>query len=262
MPRRKPEPTLPGNPRELTINQHVHSRWCISQFADHDGVVSVLRRERSAPFPAKPDSQIFCAQRAWDEKLEHGLFAKVEQAFHAVVTSTLSGASIAPHHAVSAYVAIWQIRSNFALQPPEDVTLAGVNSAALPKDKEEILEKKGCLFARGSIVPGRFGAYISALRAYDLAMRALKEVRWGVFRSSGVAGFICPDRPKNELYIPVSPKVAFVAGYTDRAISEETVHELNRSAAGQAAQQLFGHPSDVTTSLFVDGASPLAGGPR
>jgi hypothetical protein len=259
--RRKPEPTLPGNPQELTINQHVHSRWCINQFADHDGVVSVLRRG-SAPFLAKPDSQIFCAQRAWDEKLEHGLFAKVEQAFHAVVTSTLSGASIATHQDVSAYVAIWQIRSNFALEPPEDVTLAGVNSSAMPKDKEEILEKKGYMFARGDTVPGRVGAGIPALRAYDMAMQALKEVRWGAFRSSGVAGFICPDRPKNELYIPVSPKVAFVAGYTDREVQEETVHELNRSAAGQAAQQLIGHPSDVTTSLFVDDATPLAGGSR
>lgn len=258
MTRRKPEPTLPGNPRELTVNQHVHSRWCISQFADQDGVVSVLRRGRSAPFPAKPESQIFCAQRAWDEKLEHGLFAKVEQAFHAIVTSTLSGASIATHQDVSAYVAIWQIRSNFALQPPEDVTLVGVNSSALPKDKEEILEKKGYMFARGDTVPGRFGAYIPALRAYDIAMQALKEIRWGVFRSSGVAGFICPDRPKDELYVPVSPKVAFIAGYSDREVPEETVRDLNRSAAGQAAQLLFGHPSDVTTSLFVDDASPIA----
>jgi hypothetical protein len=87
--RRKPEPTQRGNPWQLTIGQHVHSRWCISQFADENGLVSVLRRGQSKPFPAKPENQIFCAQRAWDETLERGLLAKVEHAFHTTVASTL-----------------------------------------------------------------------------------------------------------------------------------------------------------------------------
>jgi hypothetical protein len=142
------------------------------------------------------------------------------------------------------------------LRPPEDVTLVGIESAVLSKDREEILEKKGYSFARGNTVPGRFGASISAIRAYDMAMQALKWTRWGVLRTSAVPGFLCPDRPNNELYIPVSPKIAFIAGHVDRELGAETVSELNRSAVNQALEYTFGHPTDVT-AFSIQGESNI-----
>jgi len=267
--RRKPEPTQPGNPRQLTIGQHVHSRWCISKFADEEGRVAVLRRGQSTPFAPKPENPIFCAQRAWDEKLEHGLFGKVERAFHEVVNSTLAGAPVTDHEHVTAYVVIWQVRSNLAQRPPEDINLVGVDSSALRKDEEEILEQKGYMFARGNTVPGRFGAFVSTMRAYHSAMQELAGTRWGVLRASDGLAFICPDRPSNELYIPISRNTALVAGYGDLSVRQETVRDLNRTSARQAEKYVFGHPDDMAAFLAdnwpgwpLKPAASHSGGPR
>lgn len=176
---RKPEPTLPGNPRQLTINQHVHSKWCIEKFADKKGRVGVVRRGE-APFKTNASNPIFCAQRAWSQKLECSLFCKVEHEFHAVVATVLSGAPVSDHDAVTGYIAIWQQRSRFAKEPPEDVTLNGVRSPNLNKEEEETLESRGYGFLRENVVPGRIAAHITALRAYDIARHKLAGTRWGV----------------------------------------------------------------------------------
>lgn len=240
---RKPEPTLPGNPRRLTINQHIHSCWCIEKFADAQGRVAVLRRGEPL-FKTKPRNAIFCAQRAWSQKLEVSLFRKTEDAFHAVVRAVLSGAPVPDHDAVTAYVDIWQQRSQFAKEPPKDVTLNGISSSDLDKEQEETLESRGYAFARGNIVPGRIAAHITAVRNHHMTMHALAGTRWGVVVASGESYFLCPDDPQRQLYIPISRRVALVARYKDQELPPNTVHELNREA-WRGARYLFGHPDDV-----------------
>jgi hypothetical protein len=244
--KRRHEPTQPTNPRQLTIAQHVHSRWCISQFADEDGCVAVLRDGHSTAFRAKPDNDIFCAKRVWDQNLEQGLFSQVERAFHAVVERTLAIGSVVDHRAVTEYISIWQIRARLANEPPDDVVLNGIRGSALTKDEEEILEKKRYAFARpGGVMPGRFSAFPDALRSHDVTMSRLTDVRWGVLRTKDCAGFVCSDHPANELYIPIAPTVALVAGYKDLVVGAVTVDDLNRSSQQQARRFVFGHPEDV-----------------
>lgn len=241
---RRPEPTLPGNPRRLTINQHVHSRWCIERFADAKGRVAVLRRGE-ASFTTKPHNAIFCAQRAWSQKLEVSLFRKTEDAFHAVVRAVLSGAPVPDHDAVTAYLAIWQQRSRFAKEPPKDITLNGVNSSDLDKEQEETLESRGYGFARGNVVPGRIAAHVTAVRDYHMTMHALAGTQWGVVVASGNSFFLCPDDPQGELYVPISPRFALLAGYKDQELPASTVFKFNREAERRAIY-LFGHPEDIS----------------
>jgi len=158
--RRKHEPTQRGNPRQLTVAQHVHSRWCISKFADANGCVAVLLRGQSKPFLTKPDNDVFCVKRVWGENLERGHFRKVEGSFHETVKSALNTGSITNHQSVTAYVTIWQIRAQFAECPPDDVMLQGMDSSPLSdltRDEEEIVEKRvihccGALLSRDGIV--------------------------------------------------------------------------------------------------------------
>lgn len=239
----KHEPTQRGNPWQLTINQHVHSRWCIDKFADERGRVAVLRRGQRA-FNTSPENAIFCAQRAWSEQLERGQFAKIERAFHAVVTSVLDGGTVSDHQAVTSYVVIWQLRSDLARTPPSDVTLVGIDSSGLDKDREEILEKKGYVFARGSTVPGRFGAHVQTMRAYDMATHTLAGTRWGILAARGEAAFLCPSSPKGQLYVPLSPTRALVAGCNDRHADAAEVTAINRGAA-RDADFVFGLPLDI-----------------
>lgn len=250
MPRgRKPEPTQPGNPQQLTLSQHVHSRWCIDRFANEDQLVAVMLRGRK-PFTTKSGNPVFCAQRVWDEKLERGLFGKVEHDFHEVVSGVLAGGIVTNHRAVTGYVTVWQVRCDLAQCPPEDFNLIGVTSSKLKKCEEEILEKKGYMFTRGSTgpgatVPGRFGAMVPTLRAYDQTMHELARAKWGVLAAPEDHGFLCPDAPRRELYIPISRRYALVAGYKDQEIAGSTVELLNQDAA--RGRYIFGHPEDVAT---------------
>ncbi len=226
--RRKHEPTQRGNPRQLTVAQHIHSRWCISNFADKDGCVAVLRRGQTKPFCTKPDNDIFCVKRAWGEHLERGLFLEVEGSFHEVVKSALTTGSVTNHQSVTKYITIWQIRAQFAERPPDDVVLQGIESSPLSgwtKDEEEILEKKRCTFLRGATVSGRLSAFMPAVRDFHFTMSQLKNIRWGVLRTKDCPGFICPDRPAYELYVPIARTVALVAGYVDQEVDSVTVDD-------------------------------------
>jgi hypothetical protein len=60
-----------------------------------------------------------------------------------------------------------------------------------------------------------------------------------------VPGFICPDRPASEAYIPINGKHALVAKWPDRQIAPEDVAKLNREAWKQARELVFGHREDV-----------------
>ncbi|HTQ08782.1 MAG TPA: hypothetical protein VMI31_01800 [Fimbriimonadaceae bacterium] len=244
--KRKHEPTQPGNPRALTIRQHIHSRWSISRFADDDGRVAVLRHGQSAPFLATAENDVFCAKRVWGQNLEEGLFDKIERAFHAAVESILATGSVVDHRAVTAYLSIWRIRAQLAEQPPADTVLRGIKGSSLSKDEEEILEKKGYAYARpGGTMPGRFGAFIDAHRRHDMTMSRIEGVRWGVLHAKECEGLVCSDRPGNELYLPIAPRVVLVAGYRDLDIGAVSVDDLNDSSHRQARDFVFGHPNDV-----------------
>jgi hypothetical protein len=68
------------NRRFLTVNQHVFPLACIARFTDADGRVSLHDLTRSVERRAKPDDDIFCAKRAWDQRTERGM-KKTEDEF-------------------------------------------------------------------------------------------------------------------------------------------------------------------------------------
>jgi hypothetical protein len=247
--RRRHEPTKPKNPRRLTIEQHVHSSACIARFADADGRVAIVRPGTRTAFLGASDNPIFCAKRVWDQHLEHSLFRQVEHAFQNEVASILDRATVVSHQAVTAYASIWQIRAQLAGQPPEDVVLNGIPSEHLTKDQEEILEKKHGAFTRGGSLPGRFVAFFDATRGHDINMAKLGDVRWAVLRATARPGFVCPGSPAGELYVPVTPTLALIAGYRDREVAPATVDDLNLSLLAKPPRMIFGHPADIAAFI-------------
>jgi len=243
--RRRPEPTQPRNPHELTLQQHVHSRWCISRFADGSGCVSVLRRAQPVPFPKKPEDEIFCAKRVWDQQTEAGFFKKIEDAFHREVSESLRLGTISDHAAVTEYLAVWEVRSRLSEDPPNDVELAGPGEPPLSKDQEEVIERKWGKFQRGTSLPGRFFAHARAIRLVDEIMSVYGGIRWGLARVRSVPGLICPDRPASQAYIPIDRKHALVAEWQDRRIGPDDVARWNRDSWSQSRDLVFGHPDDV-----------------
>jgi hypothetical protein len=219
-------------------------------------LVAVLRRGQLQPFEAKPDNSVFCAQRAWSQKAEEGSFRSVEDAFQVEVDAILSGrGTVSNHRVITAYLSIWQIRAQFALNPPDDLLLqeVGEGSGDLTKAEEEIIERKGALFSRGPLVPGRLAAGLSAIRDHDANMVRIGEVRWGVLRGAGSpVGILCPDTPCESLWIPVNRHTVLVVGCADQPLRDATVRDLNESALKQANSWIVGHPEDVARIAFSD----------
>jgi hypothetical protein len=245
--RRRHEPTRPGNPNKFTIEQHVHSRSCVKRFANVSNLVSVWEFANDRCTTVGPGAQIFCAQRVWDQRLEHGAQTlEIEDAFLAEAEAILKTGRVTNHDAVSAYLSLWQIRSDLREQPPEDVQLAGIEpSGWLTKEQEENVEARHGAFARGNQVPGRFIASLGAITKHDQHMRALAGRRWGVLHARGRLRYICPDRPDRETAIPLTRTRALVAGVSDQDVGDETVADLNRQSLAHASRFIFGHPDDV-----------------
>ncbi len=242
--KRRPEPTQTGNPHQLTIDQHVHSRACINRFADGDSRVFVRRRGATS-FLTGADNNIFCAKRVWDQGSEANFFRDIEDRFQDEVDYVVANNKVNRHAAITAYVSIWQIRAELAEEPPEDVALNGLDTAPyLTKAEEELIEQKHGAYARGNVVPGRLSAWIKIRRDYDMAMAKLRDLRWGVLQAPPTRRFICPDRPAHVMYIPVTPTLALAGRLPDVVLSEEHVDQLNRESFGQARVFVFGHPDD------------------
>src|SRR5207302_8582442 len=72
-----------GNPHRLTIRQHTFPRASIARFANSDGRVSV-RHIKSERFRVKPDHDLFCAMRVWDQRAEAGFHEKIEKPFQSL----------------------------------------------------------------------------------------------------------------------------------------------------------------------------------
>ncbi len=254
--RRAYERPAPGNPRRLTVDQHVHSKSCIKRFTDATNRVGVLERGNDRVLLDGPAGGRFCAKRVWDQRLEHGaLFRRVEKAFHHEAEHILKQGTVANHSVITEYISLWQLRSNFEAAPPESVEIKGVTNT-LTKEQEENLESRGMMFVRGSTILGRFVASMDMLPRHERNLEQLDGVRWGVMTAQGSSHFICPDHPACELYIPLTRSVALVAGYPDQAVGNVTVDDLNRAAFAQCRRFVFGHPTDMAAFFKTTALTP------
>jgi hypothetical protein len=81
------------NRRFLTVNQHVFPLASIARFANTEGRVSLHDLARSKVRFPKPDHDIFCAKRAWDQRAERGYMKEIEDEFKASPRKLLMASS-------------------------------------------------------------------------------------------------------------------------------------------------------------------------
>jgi hypothetical protein len=84
--RRRFERPQKGNPRHLTVKQHVWPFESIRRFANSKGVVCLYYKPRDKTRWAKPNDPLFCARRVWDQRAETGYMKRIEDAFQAVAS--------------------------------------------------------------------------------------------------------------------------------------------------------------------------------
>ena len=226
------ELTLPGNPHQLTIAQHIFPRSAIQRFADADGMVQVERFASPAPFRVRPDNNLFCARRAWDQTTETMRSWPTEQAYatlaNRIVLGDVRTLTAQMDTVVTEFYLLWNHRHNIAALAPADSVLNLVApEPPRTKAEEEILESKGYIFARGNVIPSRFINGLTIMRENDRGMLAMQGKHWGIVRAV-MGEFLVPDNTATLTLIPVSPSICLSMESDDVELEPAGVGFVNR----------------------------------
>jgi hypothetical protein len=236
------EQTQRRNPHQLTTKQHVFPAASIERFAQKDGFVSVFLHKQRKTVPCRPLDVLFCAKRAWNDASEHGFMKKVEDAFQILANQILDGTvscslGLKEHKIVSHFYALCTLRAEARAAPPQDVQMKGVlPGSTLTKNQEEILEKNGYIFARGTTMPGR---HMTSIRIQVLLDRlCAPETTWAVVYSR-VIEFVVPDSFFEVGIVPLSPNCCLVANQGGGEISSDNAIAINRIAIEKSSMYYF-----------------------
>lgn len=236
------ERTQHGNPHGLTINQHVLPKESIARFSQKDGFVSVFLLKQKKTFRLSPKDALFCAMRVWNQASEHGFMRKVEDDFQALANDILSDridCNFCPSEnlIISHFHALCRMRAEARQTPHPDVQIQGVApGSALTKDQEEVLEKNGYIFPRGTTIPGR---HIESLRIQMLFARlCAPETTWAVVYSRMIE-FLVPDSFREIGIVPLAPNCCLVANQIGGEISPDNAIRINRIAVAHSSTYYF-----------------------
>jgi hypothetical protein len=233
-----------GNPHRLTIDQHVYPAASIKRFGRHDGRVELYSLKHKKHMLVKPNNDIFCAKRAWDQGAEVGYQKNIEGAFQEIARGVINGSvkslNIDDRRAICEFFSLWKFRCAAKAEPFEDVRLNIVGtSRALSLDDQEYLEKGNVGFIRPDCtMPGRWFASVQIKRNIDLSCDLLSDRRWGIGRSESQE-FLVPDFIDDFPVIPIAPSVVLAMDYDDRFLCLADVAHLNMSLISKSREYIF-----------------------
>ena len=256
--RLKPEPTQPGNPHCLTINQHVLPKASIERFSGSDRLVDIRLLRPSKRIRKPPSDAIFCAQRAWDQRAEQGYMRKIEDAFQEVADRIVTTGVLAEgdHRKLTQFWFLWQFRAGLKENPVEDVKVPGVPALVQTKDAQERFERMRVLTVGvNGMFSGRSMAGIQMQAKIAAASR--EKFRWGVVRASG-GEFAVPDTFRNLMVLPVTPELCVAVDCPDCTIPHAELSRLNERAVGLASRYVFARNLDCCPGVWAEITSRLS----
>ena len=238
------EHPIKGNRHQFVINQHFHTAHAIGKFYGDDEKVDVHIVKTDQTERKHKRASIFCAKRNWDQKAETGIMADIESAFHEEINN-LKPFKSRNHQAISDYFLLWRIRHHFHMSRMEDQALTGVTGSDLTKEQEELLESNGVMFVReNGMVPARFMTGIQVLMQLDRQRAGVENLKWGLLTSSD-GEFAVADCYYDLAFMPISPKLALCAGYTDINIDRQSVANANMQSIAKATEFYFARDLDL-----------------
>lgn len=232
------EPTMKRNPRKLTVDQHFHTAHAISKFYDNDGKVEMKMVGSEGIERRHKRAKIFCTKRTWDQRAEHGYMLDIETAFHDELDN-LKEFSDRNHEALSRYHLLRRLRHQFHQADCQDLVLNGVTGSGLTKEQEEIVESKGGAFFRDEgVVVSRLVSGLEIQISLDCFWHNYSHIKWGLIQAKE-GEFIVADAYHHVPFMPVSPKMAFLAGAKDQVISRIEIGKLNKKSIAVSHEYYF-----------------------
>jgi hypothetical protein len=185
---------------------------------------------------ARPSDDIFCAQRAWDQKAETGYMKHIEDAFQALADNILNGSvrEVAGDNAriISDFYALWYMRARHRKLETQEIQLKGITGhSGLTKDEEEKQEANGYIFARkGGTVPARhINAVQLQTKLFQYSRQIQADARWGIIQAHE-GEFIVPDTPSYQI-VPLTPTACLANPSPNGMIPLSNVIEINQALA-------------------------------
>ena len=224
----KHEVTQPGNPHQLTINQHCFPKKSVERFCNKNGVVEVFLIGENKVVSLKPDHSLFCARRVWDQRAESLFMQDIENEYQALVSKLevedwSRPLGVEENRIIADMYSLWHVRCCWKDKYPDDQELVGVLPArpAYSPDDREVLEKNNMVTSidRGAraYMPGRHIAGFLVQNGYGLVRDAVRGYSWGIVESE-CGEFIVPDNSSIGLFLPVTPTKFFFVGQDDRRV--------------------------------------------
>lgn len=234
------EPTLKGNPQQLTVEQHFHTAHAISKFYNEVEKVQVKLIASQKVVERHKRAKIFCTKRTWDERAEKGYMAAIEKESHNQIDN-VRGYSSRCHESISRYFLLWRLRFAYHTNPNlnQDIVLNDISGSCLAKEQEEILESKWGMFNReNGVVPSRLSASLQIQMELNRSWEEYSRLKWGLLEAID-GEFLVADGYDDFMFMPIAPNIAFAAGVGDHKISKEKVSELNSCSIAKATEYVF-----------------------
>ncbi len=202
------EKTQKGNPYSLTICQHAFPAASIARFAGNDGRVDVYLIHQKKQIRLKPEDQLFCAKRVWDQRAESGYMKEIEDKYQLLAGSIISGSkqtiSNDEQLTITDMFAIWNIREH------------------------------------GKTHPNRQVAGLTLQLTLFQFRKQMRDAHWGIVRASK-GQFIVPDNFSNARILPLAPNICFFSEHDDALLGEDEVRKINQIALDSSQNYYFGH---------------------
>lgn len=252
------ERTQKENPHRLTLKQHTFPVKSISRFTNKTGRVEVFYFSENRRFEVKPDHELFCAKRVWDEKSEKGYMLEIESNFQIIAERIINSNgqclfSSMDKKNINRFYALWSLRDHYKHNPEDDIELFRSTESGWSKDDQEEIEKAGVYFLdNAGSVKGRLLVGINMATQIGDICEKIMDAEWGVLKSDNVE-FIVPDRPQR-LAIPVTPTFCLHYKSTNCSISDEKVNFVNQWHLGSCRQYCFARklPEQYNNDLHVN----------
>ena len=171
-------------------------------------MVQLFDNIRSKSRLAKPDDQIFCAKRKWDQGSEAGYMSGIECRFQQLATEIIAGKvtsiGASEKQMVDAFLALWRARADQKDAEDREIRSSLIAGPELSKTQEENLESNGYNFLRkdGQLPSRMFHGLVIRMRIRQW-VHDLTDVQWDILEAEK-GEFLVPDRPER-MMIPLTP---------------------------------------------------------
>ena len=232
----KHEKPQKGNPYQLTICQHTFPAASIARFSGIDGRVEVYLVEQKKMVRLKPDDQLFCAKRGWDQRAESGFMKEIEDKYQSlaevVALDNKRNLNAEEQQIVTDMFAIWNIREHRKANSISDQKIECIIDVTrhYTKDEQEILEKNHIGTIRPDLsMAGRHLAGLNIQQNLFKVREQMSNAQWGVLKALE-GQFVVPDNFSNVRILPLTPTLCFFSQGQDNEIDKDEVVKVNKLA--------------------------------